>query len=139
MTLGIRPAAGFALIDGTWARALSDGNNDTYTSGITAHAGGTQAAGFQLPDNVSFMEVDTVASGGDSVLLPYAQAGQRKFIFNNGAQTLDIYAQSTNNPATGSADVINKTTNVTAYTLTSGQAAIFWCAKNGVWAANKTA
>ena len=139
MTIGIRPSAGFALVDGEWLRQLSNGNNDTYISGITAHSGGTQAAALQLPDVFSFIEVDTVAATGDSVLMPYAQQGQRKMIFNNGAHTLDIYAQTTNNPATGAADVINNTTNTTAYTLTTGQTAIFFCAKNGVWAANKTA
>lgn len=139
MVIGIRPSQGFTMPDGEWLRQLSNGNNDTYTSGITAHAGGTQAAALQLPDGFSFMEVDTVANTGDSVLLPFSSAGQRKFVFNNGANTLDVYANPNNNPATGSPDVINKTTNVTAYTLTTGQAAIFWCAKNGVWAANKTA
>lgn len=136
--IGTRPNAGFALPDGQWLRELSNGNNDTATSGITAHSGGTQAAALQLSNNYSLYEIDTVAADADSVLLPFAAAGARKMVFNNGAHTLDVYASPNTNPLTGAADVINKTTNVTAYALTTGQTAIFWCAKNGIWAANKT-
>lgn len=139
MTLGIRPDRGFALADGQWLRGLSDGNNDSAKNAITAHSGGTQAAGFALPVGFSFIQVDTVAADGDSVLMPFAQLGERKMIFNNGAHTLDIYASPNTNPLTASTDVINKSTNTTAYTLTTGQAAIFFCAKNGIWAAVKTA
>lgn len=139
MTIGTRPAAGFSLVDGQWLRELSNGNNDTFTSGIVAHAGGTQAAGVLLSNNFSLYEIDTVVSNNDSVVLPFAGAGARKMIFNNGASTLAIYANPNNNPLTGSADVINKTSNSSSYTITSGQTVLFWCAKNGIWAANKTA
>lgn len=139
MTIGIRPSAGFSLIDGQWARELSNGNNDTGINGITAHSGGTQAAALALSNNFSLYEVDTVAADNDSVSLPFAAIGERKMVFNNGAHTLAIYASPNTNPLTGSTDVINKTVNTQSYTITTGQTVIFFCAKNGVWAANKTA
>ena len=141
MTIGNRPAPGlgYALIDTLWARGVSDGNNYSFQSGIVAKASGTQSNGTQLSAGVSMWEVDTVATNGDSVVLPFAAAGAGKSIFNNGAATLNIYANPNTNPATGSTDVINKTTNTTAYTLTTGQSAEFSCAKNGTWFACKSA
>jgi hypothetical protein len=139
MTIGIKPDRGFALPDGQWLRSLSDGNNYSYQSGIIAKASGTQANGTQLSASYSMIEVDTVATTGDSVVLPFAAAGAGKSIFNNGAQTLDIYANPGTNPATATTDVINKLANATAYTLTSGQTADFSCAKNGTWFACKSA
>lgn len=139
MAIGIRPDRGFQLVDGQWLRGLSDGLNRSVAIGITAHAGGTQAAAFQLPANRQMIEVDTVAAGNDSVLLPFSSAGTMLTVFNNGASTLAIYANPNNNALTGAPDVINKTTNTTSYTLTTGQSAMFSCAKNGIWAAIKTA
>ena len=139
MTIGIRPDRGFALPDGEWLRQVSNGNNFTYQSGVVAKASGTQANGTVLSAVVCMWEVDTVATTGDSVVLPFAIAGQSKSLFNNGAQTLNIYASASNNPVTGTTDVINKLTNVTAYTLTTGQTADFSCAKNGTWFACKSA
>jgi hypothetical protein len=136
---GTRPDRGFQLVDGEWLRQLANGNNLSFANGITALAGGTQAPALQLSANPFLIEVDTVATTADSVLLPFSAAGEMRAIFNNGANTLDIYANPNNNPLTGSPDVINKTTNPTAYLLTTGQAAIFFCAKNGVWAAVKSA
>jgi hypothetical protein len=139
MTFGIRPNSGFALPDGQWLRELSNGNNYTYQAGIVAKASGTQATGTVLSAVIAMWQVDTVATTADSVVLPFAIAGQSKSLFNNGAQTLDIYASALTNPATGTTDVINKLTNVTAYTLTTGQTADFSCAKNGTWFACKSA
>jgi hypothetical protein len=139
MAIGQRPVAGFELVDGEWLRQLANGNNYSFQSGIVAHAGGTQAAAVALSNNPALIQVDTVATTGDSVSLPFAAAGKSLSIFNNGAQTLDIYASPNTNPLTGTTDVINKTTNVTAYTLTTGQTADFWSAKNGTWAAQKSA
>ena len=139
MTIGTRPTTGFALTDGEWLRQLANGNNFSFQSGIVAKASGTQATATPLSNNPALIQVDTVASTNDSVSLPFAAAGKSFSIFNNGAQTLAIYASPNTNPLTGTTDVINKTTNTTAYTLTTGQTADFFCAKNGTWAAQKTA
>lgn len=142
MTTGQRPAGGlgFALADTAWLRALSDGLNFTSNGGgVTAHSGGTQAAAFPLPNSTLAYEVDTVAADNDSVLLPLCQLGVMKIIFNNGAHTLAVYANTATNPLTGTTDVINKAANTSSYTLTTGQCALFFGTKNGVWAAIKTA
>lgn len=137
--IGTRPDRGFQLVDGEWLRQLANGNNLSFANGITAKASGNQTTAVVLSANPNLIEVDTVASTHDSVALPFAAAGSVRMIFNNGAQSLDIWASPNTNPLTGTTDVINKTTNGTAYTITTGQAVIFFCAKNGVWAANKTA
>jgi O-acetylhomoserine/O-acetylserine sulfhydrylase-like pyridoxal-dependent enzyme len=133
MTVGKSPVAGssYALQDGRWLLGVAAGNNRAYQNGITAHAGGTKAAAFQLPANVQLFEIDTVANAGDSVLMPAALQGQIIDIFNNGASNLDIYGRGT--------DTINQSATATAYVLTPGQCAHFFCAKNGLWGANKTA
>jgi len=121
----------YQLIDGRWVLAVAAGLNRPYQSGFTAHAGGTKAAALQLPAQVAFLEVDTTATNGDSVLLPAALSGMEIKVWNNGAATLDIYGRGT--------DTINQSVTATAYTLTAGQAAHFCCAKNGSWFAIKTA
>jgi O-acetylhomoserine/O-acetylserine sulfhydrylase-like pyridoxal-dependent enzyme len=123
--------SGYALQDGRWLLALAAGGNLAYENGITATAGGTKAAAFQLPAGVFLFEIDTVANAGDSVLMPAAIQGNMVAIFNNGASNLDIYGRGT--------DTINQSTTATAYVLTPGQCAILFCAKTGLWGANKTA
>lgn len=131
--VGTAPAknARQALQDGLWLNGLANGQNRSYVNGITAHSGGTKAAAFQLPAAVSLIEVDTVAADNDSVLAPQAAKGATFLIFNAGAHTLNIYGRGTN--------TINGAATATAYSLTTGQTAIFFCAKDGSWAAVKTA
>lgn len=138
--IGIRPTAGFALVDGEWLRQLSNGNNVTFGNGITAHAGGGQANATLLSSTLFVQEVDTVASGNDSVMLPLAAAGKAMIVFNKAASSsMNLYANVNTNPLTGSTDTINNSTNSTAYAITAGQCAMFVCAKNGVWGAIKSA
>lgn len=132
---GTQPGSGPALQDGTWLNALAGGLNRTYQYGITAHSGGTQAAGFQLPTAIALLQVDTVAADDDSVLLPYCLQGAEFSIRNAGAHTLGIYGRSTNNPATGSADTINGAAGSTEVTMATNTAKRFFCAKNGAWSA----
>lgn len=129
MTVGIAPAngSGPALQDGQWLLGVAAGNNRAYKNGIVAHAGGTKAAAFQLPAGVQIIEIDTVATNGDSVLMPAAVQGQIVMVCNNGAATLDIYGRGT--------DTINGVATATAYALTVNQSAVFFCAKNGNWGA----
>lgn len=129
MAVGIAPTKGSGpgLQDGNWLNGLASGQNLSYQNGITAHSGGTKAAAFQLPAGVALFQIDTVAAGGDSVLLPAAVAGTEINVFNNGANTLDIYGRGT--------DTINKVATATAYLLDAGTSANFFCAKNGAWGA----
>lgn len=132
-TVGKPPPQGssYALQDGRWLLGLGNGLNRSSQNGITAHSGGTKAAAFQLPANVAQFEIDTVAADTDSALLPAAKAGQTVMVFNAGAHTLDLYGKGT--------DTINLAVTATAYALTTGQCAIFFCCKDGIWGAIKTA
>lgn len=130
---GIAPVNGFQTPDGTWLLGLAGGQNLTSQSGITAHAGGTQAACFVLPAGIALISVDTVASSGDSVCLPFAQSGTDIQIANNSATTLNIFGQAGNNPLTGAADTINNTAGSTNYSPTTQQNVECYSPKNGVW------
>lgn len=132
-TVGKAPPQGssYALQDGRWLLALAAGQNRNGTSGITAHSGGTKAAAFQLPAQVAIIQVDTVAADNDSVLLPAAKAGSTLMLFNNGAHILGVYGRGT--------DIINQAVTATQYSMAAALSSLFYCVKDGVWAANKSA
>lgn len=138
--IGIPPTqqSGPALQDGTWLNGLAGGGNRNFVSGLVAHAGGTQAAGLQLPANVALIQIDTVATTSDSVLLPFCIAGQVMDIANAGAQTLAIYANPNTNRATATTDTINAAANTSSYTLATNVSGRFFCPKNGLWKATKS-
>lgn len=131
------PTSGSSLIDGTWLNGLASGQNFTVQSGITAHAGGTQAACLQLSTGIYLYQVDTVASGNDSVCLPFAVAGTNLSLRNNGAQTLAIFPQIGVNALTAVVDQINNTTNTTLYAITAQQSVECFVAKNGSWSCSR--
>jgi hypothetical protein len=130
---GTAPGTGFQLIDGAWLNALAGGGNYSFQSGITAHAGGTQAACFSLTPGVALYQVDTVASGNDSICLPFAVAGTTVEIANAGANTLAIFAQAGTNGLTNSTDTINASANSSSYTLAANNNVDCFVAKNGAW------
>lgn len=138
--IGVPPTAqsGPALQDGTWLLGVASGQNAAFVNGITAHAGGTQAAGFQLQPNAALIEIDTVATTNDSVLLPFCIAGGWMDIANAGAQTVAIYANPNTNRATATTDTINGAANTSSYTLATNVSARFFCAKSGSWKAIKS-
>lgn len=133
--VGIAPITGGgpALIDQTWLNGLAGGQNFSYQSGITAHAGGTQAACLVLPAGIYLLEVDTVASSADSVCLPFAVQGMNISIANAGANSMNIFAQAATNGASGSTDTINGASNTSAYSLSANNNAECFAAKNGGW------
>jgi hypothetical protein len=132
--IGIAPAPmdGWMLIEGKWLFGVTQGINFTYASGIVAHAGGTQAACFNLPTSIALYEVDTVATTGDSVCIPHGKQGADFSIRNAGAQTLSVYAQSSNNEL-GGIDTINGTAGSTAYSIPANNSAECFAAKTGAW------
>jgi hypothetical protein len=83
---------------------------------ITAFAGGGQANATQLSGEVSF--VATVASAGDSVKLPVAALGKRFLVFNQGANSTNIY------PTTGGQ--IDALGANNPYALAAGGVREFW-------------
>src|SRR5580700_1508212 len=85
-------------------------------SGITAHAGGTKAAAFQL--GYGFNEVSTVATSGDSLLAPPAFAGALCMIANDGVGNADVYGQGT--------DTIDGSSTATALVITTPKRTILF-------------
>lgn len=134
---GQTPVNGFGAVDGTWLNGLAGGTNYTYQYGITAHAGGGQSGALVLPALMNMIEVDTVATTGDSVALPYAIQGTNFYLRNAGGATLDIYANPGTNLATGSTDTINGSSNSSAYAVSNNTNAVCFAAKNGVWSCIK--
>jgi len=125
---------GLRLIDG---QELTNLVNDLYStaSGIVAYPGGTLAAATpRLTSN--YNEVGTVATTNDSVVAPATIIGGEFIVNNNGANTLTIFAVTTNPGNGNAADGISasgSTTTATSITLASGKVAIFSCFKAGVW------
>lgn len=116
-----------ALQDGIWLRGLANGYNRSYVNGLTAHAGGTKAAALQIPAAVSLIEFGTVATNGDSALLPQAKAGTEIKVSNAGAASLSLYGKGT--------DTINGAATANAFSVASNGSATFFCAKDGEWKA----
>lgn len=131
--VGVAPGSGPQLIDGAWLNGVVGGQNFTYQSGITAHAGGTQAACLNLNPGIYLYELDTVASSGDSICVPFAQVGTNFSIRNAGAQSANLFAQSGTNLLTATTDQINGSSNASAYALPANQSAECFVAKNGQW------
>lgn len=132
--VGVAPTAGSgpALQDGTWLNGLAGGLNYSYQYAISA-AGTTQATATQLPSGVYLMQVDT-AGASSGVALPPCYQGTQLFLYNNGASTLTVYPSIANNAITAAQDTINNGTSLSGGMATH-TAEVFFCAKNGVWAA----
>lgn len=120
----LRP--GFALQDGLAinrliARAFQGGI--TRQDNITATAGGTKAAAFPLVSTLN--HITTVATAGDSVMLPKAIAGSRVVVRNDGANSLNVFSQGN--------DTISGNSAATALALAAGKATELVCFTVGAW------
>lgn len=133
MAIGTAPPVGSgpALQDGDWLNAIAAGQNRNYQNRLVAHAGGTKAAALVLAAGVAMFRFVTVATNGDSALMPAAKAGTIVCVRNDGAATLSIYGKGT--------DTINSVATATAYSLASDVSSIFFCALDGDWSAVKSA
>jgi hypothetical protein len=135
MAKGQRIKQGFALQDSDWVNGIAEGQNGSVKT-LTAHAGGGQSAGTQIPADAMMINVGTVATDHDSCVLPFAIAGSFKILNNLGGHILDLYGQVALNQLTGVIDTINGTAGSTAYsgiTATTGKNALIWCSANGAW------
>jgi hypothetical protein len=97
----------------------------TSISGLTAHAGGGQGSATALPAMLN--RVTTVASAGDSVVLPSAVAGIQGLVVVNATATnsMNVF------PASG--DAINALGANAAFAVAAGKAATFYCTNAGQW------
>src|ERR1700756_814082 len=73
--------------------AIMPGQQILANAGATATAGGTKAAALQLGYGLN--ELSTVATNGDSVLLPYAFPGAVVIVSNDGAANAQVFGRGT--------------------------------------------
>lgn len=96
-------------------------------TGLTAHAGGTQAAGLALDGSKTVHVVTVVGTDADSVLLPLALGqGAVHWIHNaDAAQSLQVFGSGT--------DTINAVATATGVAVGAGKAAAFVDYAAGKW------
>lgn len=135
---------GIGMPDFFWLNGLAGGNNRNAQS-VTARAGGGAASATPIgtPNaqgiEAQLIEIRTVATADDSVQLPQAIAGKVLDVFNSSAASANTFANPNANKATGGTDTINGSTTATAYAIAAGVSVRFFCPRDGVWAANKSA
>lgn len=100
--------------------------NYSNATGITAFATGGQASATALTEETN--NVTTVATAGDSVKLPAAEAGKHVYVKNSGATALDIF------PATG--DSIDALAVNLAIRIQPGSTVNFRAKDGTVWESN---
>ena len=97
---------------------------ETALNGITAHAGGGQSSATPLPAMIN--RVTTVASAGDSVLLPASAPGMELTVVNATAtNAMNVFPNGT--------DAINALSASTAFSVAAGKTATFYCTNAGQW------
>jgi hypothetical protein len=90
---------------------------------VTATAGGGQSAAFQL--NAQTCRIATVASVGDSVMLPPSAPGLELLVINHGANAMQVYGNG--------ADQIDDQTATTGVSQMANSLVIYSCATAGKW------
>lgn len=107
------------------------------SAGLTAHAGGTQAAGLQL--SAAINELAVVATAADSVLLPVGLPGQITIIINDGAASAQVFGVAANPQNGGVGDTIaahgavTQTATATGVAQASAAVGIYYCFALGKW------
>lgn len=103
----------------------------TYANGIVAHAGGGQANALLLTGNNN--RIATVATIGDSVLLPPAVPGMRVAVTNGTANSVNVFPSSAAQGGVVGGDAINALGANAAYALAGAKTAYFICSLLGQW------
>ena len=91
---------------------------------LTAHAGGGQTNAFQL-GSVEISRITTVATTGDSVMLPPAQAGLDLMLINHGANAMQVFGQP--------GDTINDVASATGVSQMQNSFVFYVCVSAGKW------
>ncbi|HWS94165.1 MAG TPA: hypothetical protein VN306_17260 [Mycobacterium sp.] len=113
----VQQEAGFGFNGRYWTESYSDG--------LTAHAGGLQPLATQLASMVN--TVATVATAGDSVQLPIAQPGLAICVVNTATNALQVFAQN------GSSDTINGIAGSTGIPVIGKSVVWFQSTAAGAW------
>ena len=94
--------------------------------GITATAGGTQAAAYQL--TAASSNVATVANAADSVRLPPSAPGEIVTVCNSGANSVQVFGYGT--------ETINGVATATGIAQPAGAVFVYSCTTLGKWIQN---
>lgn len=127
---------GFKLVNADELKTLAN-QLFSVTSGLTAHAGGGQAASLPMPAAIN--NVTTVASANDSVQLPPALIGAQIFLVNAGANSMQVFGDPSNLANGNASDVIiphnsnNAAAAGTGVAQASTVGALYVCVTLGVW------
>lgn len=97
--------------------------NETSQDTITAHAGGGQASATPITTQTS--RVTTVATSGDSVVLPASAAGLELIVINHGANPMQVFGLG--------ADAIDDVAAATGVSQMPNSVVIYTCVTAGNW------
>lgn len=112
----------------------SNGAQQYFPAGKADNAitAGTNSDNTGLQLNYRISRVTTVATAGDSVVLPAAKAGMSMVVMNNAAaNAMDVF------PTIG--ESINALSANTALSVAANKSVQFDCAVDGIWTSNLTA
>lgn len=129
------PESGPRLVDGAFinSHGLAGGFNRSAMTLTAKPAGGAPTGtGFLL--NAAIVEVNVVATGGDSVQLPSAQGNQVLDVVNTGVASMNVFSN-----AKTPTDTINGTIGTTPLAVAAGQRVRFFTTRAGKWFANLSA
>lgn len=99
---------------------------ESFNDNITAHAGGGQALATALTAETN--RITTVATTGDSVMLPPSKAGLTIIVTNHGNNPMQVYGQGT--------DTIDDVAYATGVQQMQNSEVIYCCFTPGAWYCN---
>jgi hypothetical protein len=97
--------------------------SESFQDNITANPGGGQANAFQLLRQNS--RVTTVASAGDSIMLPPALPGLELVLVNHGLNSMQVFGQGT--------DTIDDVASATGVPQMADSTTLYYCMNAGMW------
>lgn len=100
--------------------------NESAADGIIAHAGGGQASATPLGNEVN--RITTVATAGDSVMLPPSAAGLTIIVINASLVPMQVYGFGT--------DTVDGIATGAGATQMQGSTTIYCCTTPGAWSTN---
>lgn len=96
---------------------------ESQSDNLVAHAGGGKASATPMTAEVS--RVITVATSGDSVLMPPSQPGMTVFVINHGTNPMQVYGAGT--------DQIDDVATATGVSQMANSSVLYTCNTAGNW------
>jgi len=104
---------------------------DSVQEGLTALAGGGVAGA--TPITATIARFTTVATNGDSGVLPPAVPGVQLTVINAGAASLDVYPATAAEGGVTGGDAINALAQGAEFSMATTKVTMFFCTKLGQW------